>query len=301
MANDIVKPFNLTGTIPWEQDPIYPGVTPICSQHLNEIESYTSAIEAELDIHEATVGNAAHPAVNLDKPGFITPDIINWIESIEERIKKLSKDALIRIPQGVIGMFDGSVKNIPDGWTVKSDMNGYYVIGASTSTTYPLHEAKAQDTSAIANLFTEANMPSHAHDFNNAYYAEHPKYVSTTESRFGQTVGSNDSDWDNSLLYVPDYTDYAGTDVTNTQFSAIEPKYISIPFVMKSYDNVNVKVTLPSNIYINGSNSVTSIKKGTIVNLTAVSGVSTIYANGYSRKVPCKYCISVDTKFSTSK
>ena len=291
----------VTGKIPWKTPYLYSGMTPICFEHYTEMVEYITKIGEALDTHRAYKSYVAHPAVNLEYPGFITPELIAEINDIKSRIAALNSVSNKRIPQGIIGMFDGSVSSVPSGWELDTSVNGKFIIGASSSNTYPIHTPENQDSSAISNLFTESNMPNHSHSFENCFFAEANGYSTYQNKSFGASIGSNDSDWDNSVLYFDDYSDYAGTDVSQTQFSTIEPKYIQIPFIKKSYDKVNVKVTISGNIYVNGSNSVTSIAKGTIVNLTGGSGVKTIYANGYSRTLPCKYCVTKDVKFSTSK
>ena len=291
----------VTGKIPWKTPYIYSGMTPICFEHYTEMVEYMTKIGETLDSHKAYKSYVAHPAVNLEYPGFITPELIKEINNIKSRIAALNSESSRRIPQGIIGMFDGSVSSVPAGWELATDVNGKYIIGASSSNTYPIHKAENQDVSSIYNLFTEANMPNHTHSFENCFFAEANGYSTYQNKTMGMSIGSNDSDWDNSVLYFEDYSDYTGTDVSQTQFSNIEPKYIKIPFIRKSYDKVNVKITISGNIYVNGSKTVTSIAKGTIVDLTGGSGVTTIYANGYSRTLPCKYCITRDVKFSTSK
>ena len=66
---------------------------------------------------------------------------------------------------------------------------------------------------------------------------------------------------------------------------------------MKSYDDIEVSITHPTTILVNGSTTLSSVRKGTTVTLTATNA-TTIYANGYKRKVPCKYVVSGDTKLS---
>lgn len=287
----------ITGAIPWKQNPIYPGITPISFAHHTELLEYIIKIQESLDVHKAYKSYVAHPAVNLEYPGFITPELIARINAIENRIAQLNKDALVRIPQGIIGMYDYSVKSLPSGWELSTQLNGKFVLCANTNYTYPIHEAVAQDASALTNLFTVNNMPSHTHDFNNAFFAEAKGCSAYQEMKFGKTLGSAGSDTDNSLMYIDDYTDYAGTDVSSTTFSTIEPKHIEIPFIMKSYDAVNVSITHPTSILVNGSTTLSSVRKGTVVTLTSTNA-TTIYANGYKRKVPCKYVVSGDTKLS---
>ena len=291
----------VTGKIPWKTPYIYSGMTPICFEHYTEMVEYIARIGDALDMHKAYKSYVAHPAVNLEYPGFITPELIAEINKVKERIASITNVSTKRIPQGIIGMFDGSVSSIPSGWELDTSVNGKFIIGASSSNTYPIHTPTEQDATSLTNLFTEDNMPNHTHSFENCFFAEANGYSTYQNKSFGASIGSNDSDWDNSVLYFEDHSDYAGTDVSKTQFSTIEPKYIQIPFVKRSYDKVNVKVTISGNIYVNGSNTVKSIAKGSVVNLTGGSGVKTIYANGYSRTLPCKYCVTKDVKFSTTK
>ena len=139
----------VTGKIPWKTPYIYSGMTPICFEHYTEMVEYIARIGDALDMHKAYKSYVAHPAVNLEYPGFITPELIAEINKVKERIASITNVSTKRIPQGIIGMFDGSVSSIPSGWELDTSVNGKFIIGASSSNTYPIHTPTEQDATSL--------------------------------------------------------------------------------------------------------------------------------------------------------
>ena len=268
----------ITGTIRWAEDPLYPGRTPVSIQHYEEIEARVLDIEEALNWHKAQKSYDAHPSVNLSESGFLPPELVSDILELQGSINELYELLEKRMPEGVIHMYDGDLANIPskyllcDGSGGAPNMVGYYGLGGSSSTKYPLHKSTASTISDIANMFTEANMPKHNHKYQNTWYCENPKYIDNCwETRFGRTYGSSDSDWDNSLAYCDDVTDYEGTNVAGTEFASAEPKYIKVPFIMRKYThNLTCKLTIrqPANgqLNVDGSKRTTyTVPQGTRV------------------------------------
>ena len=267
----------ISGTINWAVNPLYPGITPVSIQHYTEVESYTVAVHEALTWHKSEKSYKAHPSVNLEKPGFLPPELVKNIYSIQDKINELYDILANRMPEGIIHMYDGDLSNLPtnyvlcDGSNRTPNLVGKFCLGGSTANTYRLHQEVASNITDITNLFTADNLPKHNHTYQNTWYSENSTSAgSGYETKFGRTYGSNDSDWDNSLAYVDDYTDYTGTNVSSTSLASLQPKYIKAPFIMRKFSNVNctITVTQPANgsIKLDGTARTTyTVPKGTIV------------------------------------
>lgn len=276
-TNERAVTLPISGTINWAVNPIYPGVTPVSIQHYTEIESYTVAVHDALDWHRAERSYKAHPSVNLDKPGFLPPELVKNIYGIQDKINELYDLLSKRMPEGIIHMYDGDLSNLPskyvlcDGSNRTPNLVGNFGLGGSTANTYKLHQEVNSNITDITSLFTESNLPKHAHTYQNTWYSENSTSAGDGyETKFGRTYGSDDSDWDNSLAYVDDYTEYTGTTVSSTSVANLQPKYIKAPFIMRKFSDVSCTVTVvqPANgtIKLDGANRTTyTVPKGTIV------------------------------------
>ena len=242
----------ITGTIRWAVNPLYPGITPVSIEHYNEILNYIDLVDDVATEHFLDASYTAHGKVNLIDSGFLTPELVTRINDIEAAIQDVGERVYDRLPVGAIVLWDGKKSEIPENW-VLCDGNNFtpnlidkFVMGGSSSDTYPLHSENANGLgSNLANLFTTSKLTNHTHKYFNAYYCENATNASfITKTDFGRTYGSNDSDWDNSLAYVNAYTDYAGTSVTASTFSDVKPPFIQTYFIMYSYGTGDVKITV---------------------------------------------------------
>lgn len=249
----------LTGTIRWEVNPLYPGITPVSIKHYNEVLNYIDLVDEVATEHILDTSYVAHGRVNLLESGFMTPELVKRINDIEDAIQDVKDRVYNRLPVGVIVMWDGKKSEIPENW-VLCDGNNFtpnlinkFVLGGSHDDKYPLHEENANGLgSNLATLFTTSKLTNHTHSYFNAYYCENATNSGfVTKTDFGRTYGSNDSDWDNSLAYVNAYTDYAGTAVTASTFQDVKPPFIQTYYIMYSYGEGDVKITVnpPSSGY----------------------------------------------------
>ena len=249
----------LTGTIRWAVNPLYPGITPISIEHYNELVTYIDIVDDVATEHFNDTSFVAHARVNMLDSGFMAPDLVKRINDIEDAILDIKERVYNRLPVGAIVMWDGKKEDIPENWVLcdgtkfTPNLVDKFVLGASTTDTYPLHSENVNGLgSNLANLFSTSKLTSHKHGYFNAYYCENATNSAfVTKTEFGRTYGSNDSDWDNSLAYVNAYTDYAGTAVTASTFQDVKPPYIQTYFIMYSYGEGDVTFTVnpPSSGY----------------------------------------------------
>lgn len=307
----------LYGTIKWNVNPIRPGITPISREHLPEISEYCSKIKNELDMHRAEPSYSAHKAVSLVESGFVTPEILEEINNIKKRINELRNAARNRLPHGLITPFDGHISNIPNTWKFcdgnsnTPDIRGKYVLGGSTSSTYPLHSSGGElswenQVESLTNI-----LKSHTHKIENAFYLEDSTPSDATFRLLNdkRTLGSNYTDWDNSLAYFDDYTDYAGGSASSSVNTSTLPNSVRLPFIMKIQEDLKeytITITQPSTggrILVDGEVRTSyTVKSGSIVTLVADANIDyefkSFTVNGIERGTPCYVCVESDTRVS---
>lgn len=308
----------LYGTIVWEENPLYSGRTPIIERHAEEVEEYTNKVHDELENHKAENSYDAHKAVTLTESGFITPEIVQEINNLQTTLNDLTSRVNLRIPDGIIVPWNGTPSAPPTGWYwcngtgITPDTRNRFILGGSPSTTYPLHsEVDANDWTSI--FGTLSSLAAHTHTFYNAFFAEHSKYrepsSSVNRTPFGaSTLGSDDSDTDNSLMYYAgDTFNYTGSDVSSSSvLSSGLPPYIKFPFIMKNAANTGTtcRVQILSEleniqIYVNDTTTTDrTVPWGTVISVRIVAPtdyeITSFTVNGVSQTPPFNYCVMED-------
>jgi hypothetical protein len=308
----------LYGTIVWEENPLYSGRTPIIERHAEEVEEYTNKVHDELENHKAENSYAAHKAVTLTESGFITPEIVQEINNLQTTLNDLTSRVNLRIPDGIIVPWNGTPSAPPTGWYwcngtgITPDTRNRFILGGSSSTTYPLHsEVDANDWTSI--FGTLSSLAAHTHTFYNAFFAEHKKYYEPSSlvnrTPFGwNTLGSNDSDTDNSLMYYAgDTFNYTGSDVSRSSvLSSGLPPYIKFPFIMKNAVDTSTtcRVQILSEleniqIYINDTTTTDrTVPWGTVISVRIVAPtdyeITSFTVNGVNQTLPFNYCVMED-------
>lgn len=308
----------LYGTIVWEENPLYSGRTPIIERHAEEVEEYANKVHDELENHKAENSYDAHKAVTLTESGFITPEIVQEINNLQTTLNDLTSRVNLRIPDGIIVPWNGTPSAPPTGWYwcngtgITPDTRNRFILGGSSSTTYPLHsEVDASDWTSI--FGTLSSLAAHTHTFYNAFFAEHNKYYEpgslVNRTPFGgNTLGSNDSDTDNSLMYYAgDTFNYTGSDVSSSSvLSSGLPLYIKFPFIMKNAVNTSTtcRVQILSEleniqIYINDTTTTDrTVPWGTVISVRIVAPtdyeITSFTVNGVNQTPPFNYCVMED-------
>lgn len=308
----------LYGTIVWEENSLYSGRTPIIPRHAEEVEEYTNKVRDELEAHKAEDSYDAHKMVTLTESGFISPEIIQEINNLQTTLDDLNSKVNLRIPDGIIVPWNGLPSAPPTGWLwcngqgVTSDTRNRFILGGSASSTYSLHsEADANDWPSV--FGTLSSLAAHTHVFYNAFFAEHSKYYEPSSlvnrTPFGSnTLGSDDSDTGNSLMYYPNDTfNYTGSDASSSAvLSSGLPPYIKFPYIMKLTVNVdktyNIKVITEAThikIYINGSTSkYQTVSWGKVVEVKIEAPIdyecTTFTVNGANYTPPFNLCVMED-------
>ena len=308
----------LYGTIVWEENPLYSGRTPIIERHAEEVEEYTNKVHDELENHKAENSYDAHKAVTLTESGFITPEIVQEINNLQTTLNDLTSRVNLRIPDGIIVPWNGTPSAPPTGWYwcngtgITPDTRNRFILGGSSSTTYPLHsEVDANDWTSI--FGTLSSLAAHTHTFYNAFFAEHSKYrepsSSVNRTPFGaSTLGSDDSDTDNSLMYYAgDTFNYTGSDVSSSSIlSSGLPPYIKFPFIMKNAVNTSTtcRVQILSEleniqIYVNDTTTTDrTVPWGTVISVRIVAPtdyeITSFTVNGVNQTPPFNYCVMED-------
>ena len=306
------------GTIVWEENPLYSGRTPITPEHIEEITEYTTRVKNELASHKAESSYDAHKAVTLTESGFITPEIIKEINGLQTRLDNLNSRVALRIPDGIIVPWKGAPSAPPTGWYwcngkgITPDTRNRFILGGSTSTKYPLHsEVDANDWASI--LGTLSSLAAHTHTFYNAFFAEHSKYrepsSSVNRTPFGaSTLGSDDSDTDNSLMYYAgDKFNYTGSDASSSAaLSSGLPPYIKFPYIIKNMANATTtcKVQIAAKlkhikIYVNNSTTANrTVPWGSVVKVRIEAPIdyelTSFTVNGANHTPPFNYCVMTD-------
>lgn len=306
------------GTIVWEENPLYSGRTPITPEHIEEITEYTTRVKNELALHKAENSYDAHKAVTLTEPGFITPEIVKEINGLQTRLDNLNSRVALHIPDGIIVPWKGAPSAPPTGWYwcngkgITPDTRNRFILGGSTSTKYPLHsEVDANDWAPI--LGTLSSLAAHTHTFYNAFFAEHNKYYEPSSlvnrTPFGMsTLGSNNSNTDNSLMYYAEDTfNYAGSDASSSAtLSSGLPPYIKFPYIIKNMANTTttckVQIAAELNhikIYVNNSTTANcTVPWGSIVKVRVEAPIdydlTSFTVNGAKYTPPFNYCAMTD-------
>lgn len=308
----------LYGTIVWEENPLYSGRTPIIERHAEEVEEYANKVHDELENHKAENSYDAHKAVTLTESGFITPEIVQEINNLQTTLNDLTSRINLRIPDGIIVPWNGTPSAPPTGWYwcngtgITPDTRNRFVLGGSSSTTYPLHsEVDANDWTSI--FGTLSSLAAHTHTFYNAFFAEHNKYYEpdslVNRTPFGwNTLGSNDSDTDNSLMYYDgDTFNYTGSDAGSSSILSSElPPYIKFPFIMKNAANTSTtcRVQILSEleniqIYVNDTTTTDrTVPWGTVISVRIVAPtdyeITSFTVNDVNQTPPFNYCVMED-------
>jgi hypothetical protein len=308
----------LYGTIVWEENPLYSGRTPIIERHAEEVEEYTNKVHDELENHKAENSYDAHKAVTLTESGFITPEIVQEINNLQTTLNDLTSRVNLRIPDGIIVPWNGTPSAPPTGWYwcngagITPDTRNRFILGGSSSTTYPLHsEVDANDWTSI--FGTLSSLAAHTHTFYNAFFAEHNRFYEpgslVNRTPFGlNTLGSDDSDTDNSLMYYAgDTFNYTGSDVSSSSvLSSGLPPYIKFPFIMKNAANTSTtcRVQILSEleniqIYVNDTTTTDrTVPWGTVISVRIVAPtgyeITSFTVNGVNQTPPFNYCVMED-------
>lgn len=308
----------LYGTIVWEENPLYSGRTPIIERHAEEVEEYTNKVHDELENHKAENSYDAHKAVTLTESGFITPEIVQEINNLQTTLNDLTSRVNLRIPDGIIVPWNGTPSAPPTGWYwcngtgITPDTRNRFILGGSSSTTYPLHsEVDANDWTSI--FGTLSSLAAHTHTFYNAFFAENNKYYGpdslVNRTPFGwNTLGSSTSDADNSLMYYAgDTFNYTGSDASSSSVLSSElPPYIKFPFIMKNAVNTSTtcRVQILSEleniqIYINDTTTTDrTVPWGTVISVRIVAPtdyeITSFTVNGVNQTPPFNYCVMED-------
>ena len=308
----------LYGTIVWEENPLYSGRTPIIERHAEEVEEYANKVHDELENHKAENSYDAHKAVTLTESGFITPEIVQEINNLQTTLNDLTSPVNLHIPDGIIVPWNGTPSAPPTGWYwcngtgITPDTRNRFILGGSSSTTYPLHsEVDANDWTSI--FGTLSSLAAHTHTFYNAFFAEHNKYYEPSSlvnrTPFGQnTLGSDNSDTDNSLMYYAgDTFNYTGSNASRSSIlSSRLPPYIKFPFIMKNAVNTSTtcRVQILSEleniqIYVNDTTTTDrTVPWGTVISVRIVAptdcGITSFTVNGVNQTPPFNYCVMED-------
>lgn len=295
----------ISGVISWQDDPLYSARTPIQEIHTTEIQEYLDKITEELDYHKSLQTYEAHASVNIAESGFISPELVQEILGLDDKIDALIEKAKNRLPAGIIVIWNGLTSDVPEGWhwcngeDTTPDTRGRFVVcGYPGSNKYPLHTYGGAKSAIVGNL------PEHIHTFFNGFYAENYDVWNPWKTPYGLSAGdAGENDWDNSWAYFKDYTDYAGTDTSSTSIDA-NPFHIKKPYMMKMpTEIVNRTITIVQPAYgtITINNSTTSplvVPDGTL--LTAKLSLADRYyaksftIGGESRENPCIFVVDRD-------
>jgi microcystin-dependent protein len=136
----------------------------------------------------------------------------------------------------MIMMWSGSVASIPSGWTLCNGTNGTpnlqdrFVVGAGSTYT------PGSTGGAASVTLTTAQLPAHAHDYRDRYFAEGSVYTSAAHGILSETHtaanfrGSGDTDTDNDYFnYVNKTTSNEGSGTAHEN----RPPYYALCYVMK--------------------------------------------------------------------
>lgn len=271
----------ISGVVSWIDNPIYPGKTPVSWKHFEQLATNINLIKVDLEYHKLLDTYEAHRAVSMTHPGFITPEIVNEIDLISDRIEDLKDKALKRLPSGVIILYDGKPSTPPENWVwcngenSTPDTRGRYVLGGNTNNTYLLHSYTDGYTDLNEVLNTSAEVMAHSHNFWNCWICRSgTDNGKDYRAPLGVGVECSSLDWDNSVVYFYDYFDYTGGNA-NFSMSQLLPKTVKVPYIMRKYDDegyCKITVTQPSEggrILIDGNlTSSKTVKKRSVVNIT---------------------------------
>lgn len=221
--------------------------TVVVRDKIPELRAAISNLANELGNHIGSVGSDAHVIGDLTQPGFMSPELYDFLIGFQDKIDAL-QDAvdLAALPNNSMLYWAGSDDSVPEGFKVCNgsdnapDARDRFILGANSDS--DVGETGGQQNLDLSNL----PIPRHTHTFNNYCQCEVYTELTSAVSRSPGTSirntgggwrGSNsESDGSTYPLYYTDTTNSSGSSVSGSDANVVnlEPSYFTLKTIMKS-------------------------------------------------------------------
>lgn len=218
----------------YSDDPIV-DTTPISVNIISEMRLNTQSILTALDSHYGRRTRAAHDDVTATESGFMTPALLNLLDSYNTRLQEID-DLLASddFPTYGIAVWYGEKENIPGGWAVCDGTNDTPdlrdTIPINWSTKYAMNSVGGNDTATVN---ASDVLAAHSHTYQNCFYCAYGagNYQRFTKYSIVYSQFSN-YDYDNRIYGINDTTSSEGTELDAYTIN-IMPAYVSKMYIMK--------------------------------------------------------------------
>mgnify|MGYP000684709329 CR=1 FL=1 len=220
--------------------------TVVVRDKIPELRAAISTLANELGNHIGSVGNDAHVIGDLTQPGFMSPELYDFLIGFQDKIDALQQAVdLAALPNNSMLYWAGSDDSVPEGFKVCNgsdnapDARDRFILGASSDS--DVGETGGQQNLDLSNL----PIPRHTHTFNNycqcEVYSELQYNVgrspgASIRNTGGGWCGSNsDSHGSTYPLYYTDTTNSSGSSISGSDANVnLEPSYYTLKTIMKS-------------------------------------------------------------------
>lgn len=222
--------------------------TVVVRDKIPKIREAIQTLANDIGSHIESVGSDAHVIGDTTQPGFMSPDLYDFLVGFQDKINEL-QDAinLAALPEGSILYWAGSDNSIPAGFKLCNGANGTpdnrdrFILGSANDS--DVGEVGGQQLLDLSNI----PLPRHTHTFNNychcEYYTELASAVSSSpgtsvRNTGGGWLGSNsDSNGSTYPLYYKDTTNSTGSVTSESKSNVnLEPSYFTLKTIIKSKD-----------------------------------------------------------------
>lgn len=220
--------------------------TVVVRDKIPELRAAISNLANELGNHIGSVGSDAHVIGDLTQPGFMSPELYDFLIGFQDKIDALQQAVdLAALPNNSMLYWAGSDDSVPEGFKVCNgsdnapDARDRFILGASSDS--DVGETGGQQNLDLSNL----PIPRHTHTFNNYCQCELYSELQYNVGRSpGASIRNTGGGWRGSgsktdgstyPLYYTDTTNSSGSSISGSGANVnLEPSYYTLKTIMKS-------------------------------------------------------------------
>lgn len=218
--------------------------------------------------HIESVGSDAHVIGDTTQPGFMSPDLYDFLVGFQDKINDL-QDAinLAALPEGSILYWAGSDDSVPAGFKLCNGADGTpdnrdrFILGSANDS--DVGEVGGQQLLDLSNI----PLPRHTHTFNNYCQCEIYNELTSAVSRSpGTSIRNTGGGWRGSNsesngstypLYYTDTTNSTGSVQPESKPNvSLEPSYFTLKTIIKSKDEPQYAADAVGTIHVSFSKNI---------------------------------------------
>lgn len=220
--------------------------TVVVRDKIPKIREAIQNLANDIGSHIESVGSDAHVIGDTTQPGFMSPDLYDFLVGFQDKINEL-QDAinLAALPEGSILYWAGSDDSVPAGFKLCNGADGTpdnrdrFILGSANDS--DVGDVGGQQLLDLSNI----PLPRHTHTFNNycqcEIYSELQYNVSRSPGASIRNTGGgwrgsgSESDGSTYPLYYTDTTNSSGSSISGSAANVnLEPSYYTLKTIMKS-------------------------------------------------------------------